>query len=1532
MALFKRLFYRKPPDHLLEISERVYVFDCCFSSDVLEGDEYKAYMDSIVVQLQEHFPESSFMVFDFREGDESSQLYNIFTSFNMTVMNFPRQYEQCPLLPLEMIDQFLQSCDNWLSLESQQNVLLMHCERGGWSVLSFMLAGLLLYRKQFTGEQKTLEMMYKQASKELIQNLSPINPQPSQLRYLHYISRKTHSDSWPPPAIIMEIDTIILRILPVFEGGKGCRPVIRVYGEDPSVPGIGNSKLLFSTTTNKLHPHHYVQADCNLVKIDIRCSVKGDVVLECVHLDEDLLHEEMMFRAVFHTSFLQSNLLVLSRDEIDVLWDASDEFPKDFKAEVLFLDADSFVHVQTTETTMENSNENGFASPEEFFEVEEIFSNFVNGQNTKGEQSNTFKDRLEVEGLEKDVWKEEVDPHTFQDCTAEDVNQRPGVTVHPSSSHAVKDIGMDIMHGTQDRKIDEVKDIVVDQWDYKADPSSAIIDRARNKTSKEVVIEMYEDSEMTRDTLRVNLVETTEKLDFKVQEQKVSSDVGGRKTDKILLPMMKKPPTFFTKAVVDTADGKQKAKQQEPSFSLAKSPKPTVSKWIPSNKGSYTNSMHVAYPPTRTTSAPPSLAAVTVPKKINFLRKGDGAKKSASHTDFTCVRVSHGPLDSLTARFTRTPPSPLPLVPFGPPSPLVSPSCAYRFGVPPLPSRAIAPSTEDIQDSGRPCLTLPPLPTPKPTLSTTSLQLTQSSKHAPPPFHNGTATQEFVNSLQSGSPLASPPCPSPSLLAEEKDGRQVCSPTKSPPAPPWKSGYSDTSPIKTSNDSSIPPPPPPPLFTRTATVPESTIRGVCKAIPAPPWHGAPPDCSSTLAEYPSIHEMPAPSVPSSPLPLIENEEKVLLSSLKCGPPPPPPRPQPSPSMHRHEVPSSQSVQGIPSLLLSATGMIGASTPHPTTAVPPPLPPIKAVSPPLLPVTSELPPPPPPPTSMSQVPRLTPLLSGVPPPPPPPLPMSRETPPPPPMNKVPPPLPPTSGVPSPPPPPMSGAPPPPIAALPPPPAPMGGALPPPLPLMNGRPSPPPLPLRGAAPPLPLGSGPSGPPALRPPGGVAPPPPMGAKGPGPGGLSIGRGGGLSRATSIKKSSLKPLHWSKVTRALKGSLWEELQRNGETHIAHEFDVLEIERLFSAVVPKPDKGGDRRKSAGSKTDKVTLVDLRRANNTEIMLSKVKIPLPDIMSAVLALDESVLDIDQVENLIKFCPTKEEMDLLKAYTGDKVKLGKCEQYFLELMKVPRVESKLRVFAFKIQFGTQITDFKKSLNIVNSACEEVRKSLKLKEIMKKILFLGNTLNNGTARGSAVGFKLDSLLKLYDTRSSTSKMTLMHYLCKVLASKSPTLLDFHNDLGSIEAASKIQLRSLAEEMQAISEGLEKVKVELAASENDGPVSDIFRKTLKEFVGSAGTEVASVTELHSAVAGNADALALYFGEDPARYPFEQVCATIVNFVRLFQKAHEENLKETEQEKKRLEKETESEKAKGTNISMILKDWGESPQKSWDCDMLGG
>lgn len=45
--------------------------------------------------------------------------------------------------------------------------------------------------------------------------------------------------------------------------------------------------------------------------------------------------------------------------------------------------------------------------------------------------------------------------------------------------------------------------------------------------------------------------------------------------------------------------------------------------------------------------------------------------------------------------------------------------------------------------------------------------------------------------------------------------------------------------------------------------------------------------------------------------------------------------------------------------------------------------------------------------------------------------------------------------------------------------------------------------------------------------------------------------------------------------------------------------------------------------------------------------------------------------------------------------------------------------------------------------------------------------------------------------------------------------------------------------------------------------------------------------------------------------VTVTLLNFVRLFKKAHEENCKQAELDRKKAEKEAEMEKAKGVNLA---------------------
>ncbi|MFS7962961.1 putative tensin phosphatase, C2 domain, formin, FH2 domain, protein-tyrosine phosphatase [Helianthus anomalus] len=1326
------MFYR-----LTSLFIYITVFDCCFSTNVLEADAYKTYMGGIVTQLQEYYPDSSFMVFNFKESqDKNTQISSILSEYDMKVMEYPWQYEGCPMLPLEVVNLFLQSCDSWISLADKKNVLLMHCERGGWPALAFMLAGLLLFRKQYTGEQKTLEMVYKQAPRELLYILTPLNPQPSQLRYLQYITKKNLGIDWPPKEAPLALDCVILRILPLV-GGKGCRPVIRIYGHDPFSTAPNKScKLLFSTSNAKNHGRYYRMDECQLAKIDVHFRVQGDIVLECIHLDDDNVNEDMLFRVVFHTAFIRGYVLMVGRDEVDLMWDARDQMPKDFKAEVLFVDADPLPSIITKDrVSADGSETTGSGSADEFFEVEEIFNNAVDFHDSEMDHTDLLEDN--IPGFEAGL--------------------------HSSQHHVEVDPSLQLKEDVN------IKNTIVENIDLK--PT----------------------------TIKEGDMKSTIVKDVDLKSTK--ADMGD--SDKVASSEVKTHDLVEEMEIIKDKEDNQRAKKVEPTCrKISKKEIPTgvrqakpnaVSRWIPSNKGSFMNSMHVYYPYSRHMSAPPVL---TPGKDSQLVDKKKVSKKQASCPPSLDVKrvtkTSDGSLElpkrlkklefkSAVPTSELLPPSPLPPGSLSNLSQLALASTQYDIGdtfLPPLATRDGSPAISLSQD--------PPLPPPASHSLGDGRQPSESvcqttSTPLPP------RVDEAISTLRSSSPTPHGPQSLPSM--------QVA-----PSLPDLPSMYEAPTPSK---------------------------------IPTPPMQGA-----------------PAPPQPPPP---------PSVYGTPCPSPPPP-----LASMHEASPPLSSGHVAISPVVPSA---------------PPPPPPMQAVPPPL---GGDVPPPPPPP-------------GGAPPPPP----LPGGAPPPPPLR---------GGPPPPPPPPGGAPPPPPLPGGAPPPPPLPGGAPPPPPPPGGAPPPPPPP-GGAPPPPPPPGGARGPPP--PPGAPGPPPPPGAPGPpgGPppppgrlgGGLGRGRGRG---GPAVKKSNLKPLHWNKVARALQGSLWAELQGQCEP----DFDISELETLFSNIAPKKaaPKATDK-KATSSKPEKVQLIDLRRAYNTEIMLTKVKMPLPDMVDAVLAMDDALLDVDQVENILKFCPTKEEMEQLKNYTGDIDRLGKCEHFFLELMKVPRMESKLNAFLFKIQFKAQLADFKKSLDIVNSACDEVRKSHKFKEIVKRILYLGNTLNQGTARGAAVGFKLDSLLKLTDTRASNSRMTLMHYLCKVLASKSPTLLDFHEDLVSLEAATKIQLKTLAEEMQALTTGLKKVKQELDASANDGPVSEGFHKTLKEFVDNSEAEVTNVTNYYTVVGRNADALALYFGEDPSRCPFEQATLTLFNFVRLFNKCHEENLKQAELERKKAEKEAQMEKAGG-------------------------
>jgi|UniRef100_A0A804R0J4 hypothetical protein len=102
----------------------------------------------------------------------------------------------------------------------------MHCKLGtcsGFHVsCSSNIPGTLFRRGESTGYG------LQAIGLELLEMISPLNPMPSQMRYLGYISTRNVMPEWPPAERALTLGCVILRIVPNFHGPSGFRPIFRI--------------------------------------------------------------------------------------------------------------------------------------------------------------------------------------------------------------------------------------------------------------------------------------------------------------------------------------------------------------------------------------------------------------------------------------------------------------------------------------------------------------------------------------------------------------------------------------------------------------------------------------------------------------------------------------------------------------------------------------------------------------------------------------------------------------------------------------------------------------------------------------------------------------------------------------------------------------------------------------------------------------------------------------------------------------------------------------------------------------------------------------------------------------------------------------------------------------------------------------------------------------------------------------------------------------------------------------------------------
>jgi len=130
-----------------------------------------------------------------------------------------------------------------------------------------------------------------------------------------------------------------------------------------------------------------------------------------------------------------------------------------------------------------------------------------------------------------------------------------------------------------------------------------------------------------------------------------------------------------------------------------------------------------------------------------------------------------------------------------------------------------------------------------------------------------------------------------------------------------------------------------------------------------------------------------------------------------------------------------------------------------------------------------------------------------------------------------------------------------------------------------------------------------------------------------------------------------------------------------------------------------------------VSLLDLKRGSNVEIMLSQIPLPLPEIANAVRKLDDAALDFEAVEMMLKYLPSVDELQLLKSFAGDRDRLGKAEKYFDQLLKVPGHASKMKALRFKQVFKSITKEVTEWVDVIEMFCAELKGSHRLVRIAR-----------------------------------------------------------------------------------------------------------------------------------------------------------------------------------------------------------------------------
>uniref|UniRef100_A0A8C2FWC3 Dishevelled associated activator of morphogenesis 2 n=1 Tax=Cyprinus carpio TaxID=7962 RepID=A0A8C2FWC3_CYPCA len=460
------------------------------------------------------------------------------------------------------------------------------------------------------------------------------------------------------------------------------------------------------------------------------------------------------------------------------------------------------------------------------------------------------------------------------------------------------------------------------------------------------------------------------------------------------------------------------------------------------------------------------------------------------------------------------------------------------------------------------------------------------------------------------------------------------------------------------------------------------------------------------------------------------------------------------------------------------------------------------------------------------------------------------------------------------------------------------IPPPLPGSPMAPPPPPMMMDSFPPPPPIAfSSPPPPPPPPPPGG--PPPPPGAPPiisgvpPPPGPASISSTTSLHTKSIPQPSQpLKSFNWSKLgENKITGTIWFEIDDRRAFKV---LDLKDIEKMFSAYQRQQKETGsmDDLYLSSRKVKELSVIDGRRAQNCVILLSKLKMSNEEIKRAILEMDErEELAKDMLEQLLKFVPEKSDVDLLEEHKHELERMARADRFLFEMSRIDHYQQRLQSLFFKKKFAERLAEIKPKVEVIQArnCCINV---------LEVVLAFGNFMNKGQ-RGNAYGFKVSSLNKIIDTKSSIDRnITMLHYLIMLFEKNYPDILNIQQDLATVPEAAKVNLAELEKEVFGIRSGLKALEAELRYQQSRAcDRGDKFVPVVSDFITVASFSFSELEELLTEAKNKFSKSLKHFGEEEGCMQPDEFFGIFDIFLQSFSEAQHdlENMQRRKEEEER-------------------------------------